>query len=235
MSNFNTKYLLTFIFLLTTYLCKAQHHNMGQADKPSVHGMLIFGKEKCYASHLPLFHAPHNYQIILELELDKTGKAQFIKDQKIHPEFTTYTIEPEKFILPEMIKTPRPFKVNIYRGHFERGGTLIAKQITVTIKQVVYFKKFDPAEAKESDAKFIVFGNSKEQFAAHHITNHPDFEQIIQVNASLADMDKQFEIVLFTSKANSPVGVSSNIIETSGKGKFTLLKQVYLEFDDLEN
>lgn len=229
------KYSFTFVFLLTTYICWAQHHNMGDDDKPSVHGMLVFGKERIYASHLPLFHPPHNYQIILELELDKTAKAQFVKDQQQHPEFAAYTIEPDKFVLPEMIANPKPFKVNIYRGHFERGGTLIAKQITVTIKQVVYFKKFDPSEVKASDTRFIVFGNSKEQFAAHHITNHPDFEQIIQVNTSLAGIDKQFEIILFNTKANSPVGVSSNIIETSSKRKLTLLKQVYLEFDDLVN
>jgi hypothetical protein len=230
------KKLLIFIFLASTFATsKAQHHNMGDADKPSIHGMLIFGQEKIYASHLPLFHTPHDYQIILELELDKTAKAQFVKDQQQHPEFTTYTIEPEKFVLPEMLKTPKPFKVNIYRGHFERGGTLISKQISVTIKQVIYFKKFDPSEAKANDTKFIIFGNSREQFAAHHITNHPDFEQIVQVNTSLTAMDKQFELILFNTKANSPVGVSGNVIETSAKRKLTLLKQVYLEFDDLQN
>jgi hypothetical protein len=228
------KYLFIFSFLLTSYICEAQHHNMGEADKPSVHGMLIFGNEKIYASHLPLFHTPHDYQIILELELEKTTKDQFVKDQQLHPEFTTYSIEPEKFILPEMIKNPKPFKVNIYRGHFERGGVLVIKQITATIKQVIYFRKFDPLEIKASDTRFIVFGNSNEQFAAHHISNHPDFEQIIQVRTSLLRTDKPFELILFNLTVNSPVGVSGNVIETSGKGKFTLLKQIYLEFDDLK-
>jgi hypothetical protein len=229
------KQILVLAFLVTVFFTiRAQHQNMGDADKPSVHGMLIFGKEKIYASHLPLFHTPHNYQIILELELDKTIKAKFVKDQQLHPEFTTYTIEPEKFILPEMIKNPKPFKVNIYRGHFERGGTLAIKQITANIKQVIYFKKFEPSEAKASDTKFIVFGNRKEQFVAHFITNHPDFEQIIQVNTSVNAIKKQFEIALFNAKANSPVGVSSNIIETESHRKLTLLKQIYLEFDDLK-
>jgi hypothetical protein len=230
------KKLLILIFSVIAFcISKAQHHNMGDTDNPSVHGMLIFGKEKIYASHLPLFHTPHNYQIILELELDKKTKAQFVRDQQLHPEFTTYTIEPEKFILPEMIKTPGPFKVNIYRGHFERGGSLFIKQITASIKEVIYFKKFEPSEAKANDTKFILFGNSREQFAAHFITNHPDFEQIIQVNTSLSAVDKKFEIITFTTKTNTPMGVSSNIVETNSQRKLTLLKQIYLEFDDLKD
>src|SRR4030095_17245252 len=74
----------------------AQHgHSGASTDRPSVHGMLIFGTEKIYASHLPLFHAPHNYQIILELELDSSSKHKFIEDQRAHPEQATYSIEPE--------------------------------------------------------------------------------------------------------------------------------------------
>lgn len=200
--------------------------------------MLIFGTEKIYASHLPLFHSPHNYQIILELQLDDAAKQQFISDQQQHPEAATYTIEPEKFILPQMIATPKPYTANIYRGHFERGGIKIMENITVQIKQVVYFKKFNVDESKEAAADFILFGNSKEQFAVHHISNKPDFEQIIQVTANnpLSSADK-FIIITINPAANTPIGVSGNTIEATNNNtaiQLTLLKQLYLEFDDLK-
>ena len=58
------------LFSATFKLTAQQGHHISATDKTSVHGMLIFGKEKIYASHLPLFHPPHDYQIILELELN---------------------------------------------------------------------------------------------------------------------------------------------------------------------
>ncbi len=104
------KSVLFFIAIVFTVKLIAQHgHNDMLPDKPSTHGMLIFGKEQIYASHLPLFHTPHNYQIIIELQLDNLSKEKFLKDQLQHPEFTTYTIEPERFVLPEMIKNPQAF------------------------------------------------------------------------------------------------------------------------------
>jgi hypothetical protein len=36
-------------------------------DQPAVHGMLLVGEETLYLSHLPMFHSPHNYQVILEV------------------------------------------------------------------------------------------------------------------------------------------------------------------------
>jgi len=213
----------------------AQHgHSDMSADKPSVHGMLIFGTDKIYASHLPLFHAPHNYQIILELELDKTAKEKFITDQLQHPEFTTYTIEPELFILPDKIKGKGSFKANLYRGHFERGGTKIADSIEINITTVIYFKKFNETEARLTNSAYLLFGNSKEQFAVHQISNKPDFEQIIQVKTELGKNNCDTVII---SASNDPVGISGNMVSiktNSREGKLILQKQLYLEFDDLK-
>jgi hypothetical protein len=223
------------ILLLAAIKSQAQHgHNGMSADKPSVHGMLIFGTQKIYASHLPLFHAPHNYQIILELQLDSKAKKLFITDQQQHPEFTTYTIEPETFILPDMIAAKGTFTTSLYRGHFERGGVKIAANISTRIASVLYFKKFDAAGAKNTQAVFLLFGNDKEQFAIHQISNMPDFEQLVQVKA--AAITDTCATVVFPG-TNNPAGVSGNTVQALVNGKatpITLLKQLYLEFDDLK-
>lgn len=221
------------LWLITSTVI-AQHGHYGMTpDKPSTHGMLIFGNEKIYASHLPLFHSPHDYQIILELELIAADKKKFIADQQLHPEFTTYSIEPEKFVLPDMIASPKPFKVNVYRGHFERGSTALLEQVTVTIRQVIYFKKLNLADVKDTSTKFILFGNSKEQYAAHRLSNKPDFEQIMQVSSNIIDANK-YELINFISDVNAPVGVSGNSIISADNKKIFLLKQLYLEFNDLK-
>ena len=37
--------------------------------------MLVFGTEKVYFSHLPMFHAPHDYQAVIEVELPEATKT----------------------------------------------------------------------------------------------------------------------------------------------------------------
>lgn len=222
-----------------TFVNAQEHHEVQSQDKPSTHGMLIFGTEKTYASHLPMFHSPHNYQIILELELDAATKKLFIVDQEKNPEYATYTIEPEKFVLPEMIQNPKSFKANLYRGHFERGGIKIAADIHVIIKKIIYYTKFKTDEARSVKTNFIVFGNSKEQFIAHQITNKPDFDQIIKIKTTtnFTFENKNYELVTLNKTENSTIGVSSNEIEAdynSNPTNLTLLKQLYLEFDDLK-
>jgi len=50
---------------------------------------------------------------------------------------------------------------------------VIAENVSVKIKRLIYFEKFDRDKSKSPNADFILFGNSKEQFAAHYITNKP--------------------------------------------------------------
>jgi hypothetical protein len=231
------KNIISLLLFVITFQINAQHENHKMsADKPSTHGMLLFGTEKIYASHLPMFHSPHNYQIILELELSKQDKQKYVSDKNKNTNYTTYTIEPEKFVLPDMIDNPKPFKVNLYRGHFERGGVEILKNITVKIMNVVYFKKFNTEESKSKTSDFILFGNDKEQFLAHEITNKPDFEQIIEIKTNLVNSIKneKYGIVTLNSSENNPIEINSNEVLVNQK-PIILLKQLYLEFDDLKN
>lgn len=227
-------------FALWRTLChaplQAQHHPVGTTDRPSTHGMLIMGSRTIYASHLPMFHAPHDYQIILELSFDRAATERYLTDRRSHPDYTVYTIEPETLVLPAMINQPRPFKAALYRGHFERGGTKIASDMTVKINRVVYFAKFPLADT--SQANTIVFGNQHEQFAAHRIRMAPDFDQIVQVSLpkDIVAQRSASLVGMLPALPHTPIGVSSNTTTLSLRTRqypITLLKQLYLEFDDL--
>src|SRR5262245_41628455 len=41
------------------------HHH----DPAAVHGMAMIGESRVFLSHLPMFHRPHDYQVLLEVEL----------------------------------------------------------------------------------------------------------------------------------------------------------------------
>lgn len=226
----------TFLILLFFGFTHAQHH-AAQQDKPATHGMLLMGTTVIYASHLPMFHSPHDYQIIVALELDAKTKQLFIEDQVQHPHYSCYTLEPEKFVLPEMMAQPRPFKANLYRGHFERGGTKIATDVVVSIQKVLYSSKFAPKATPTENGDFILFGNEKEQFLAHKITKSPAFDQVIQVTTSLPWKNNSHYVVSGFSNEKKPLGVSSNTIEAKmdqNTISLVLLRQLYLEFEDLK-
>ena len=44
-----------------------------QSDHAAVHGMLMVGEDRSLMSHLPMFHSPHDYQLLLEVNLSAPG------------------------------------------------------------------------------------------------------------------------------------------------------------------
>ena len=48
------------------------HHGEGDhGDTTGIHGMLLFGEDILYLSHLPMFASPHNFQVLLEVRFDE--------------------------------------------------------------------------------------------------------------------------------------------------------------------
>jgi hypothetical protein len=242
---------LSFLLILVTSTF-AQHDHMASAtnsntsksginsaDKPAFHGMLIIGKDVVYASHLPMFRiqtwgeVPHDYQVILKLKLDEASDKLFKKDQAEHPKTVLYTINPEAFILPDMIAKPRPFKAELYRNHFERKDSVRIATINITIEKVVLFKKFDPKAIQLKEAKYLVFGSGKERFMAHVISQRPDFDQVIQVQTDLAEGTE----VSANQVQNKPLQATGKPIKVKVGQKeatMTSLKQLYLEINELK-
>lgn len=142
-----------------------------QADVPSVHGMLMFGDKKLYASHLPMFHAPHDYQLILEISVNSS----------VPNSAAQYTLEPQIMDLSKVISGEiTSFQAHLYEGHFEKGGINLGS-IQVNVEKIIYSKKLD-ANEKSSRAKYILFGGEGEYFAAHVIQGQPSFDQIVEIS-----------------------------------------------------
>jgi hypothetical protein len=227
-------FLWSFLCLFSTAFAQPHEHTTTPSnirDKGASHGMLLMGTDVFYVSHLGMFGGPHNYQGIFRVKLDAASAKLFQKDQANHPEYTTYTISPlDTFNLPEMVAKPRLFKAALFRGHFERGGEMIAQSIEITIEKVVLFKKFDLTGTRDAVSKYMVFGSGKERFVAHLISHKPDFDQIIQIKTALAEGTQ----VTLNDASNTVVGVSGNSIFKDKKLLLTLFKQLYLEFADFE-
>lgn len=156
------------------------------ADAPNTHGMLVVGTDVIYLSHLPMFHSPHNYQLIFEAGLSDAVLAAYRADAARHPD-GVYTLAPSaQWVLPATIQPGARFRADLVRGHFERGGTIILPDIEVRVADIVQFRRFEPGKAP-APAQWIGFGRGSEHFLAHRLEGAPDMDQVVQVSQPQAE------------------------------------------------
>ena len=171
-----------------------QESEDSQSPTFSMHGQLIIGEETVYLSHLPMFmydpmDHPHNFQVILEVTLSNHGsdpQAIYVKDRQNNKDKKIYTVAPQTFDILDLASAApgkaqlQTFSGTIFRGHFEHKGTPIV-DATITVKNVVHFRAFDPEAKKLPELKYLLFGKGDELFIAHYITRPPDFDHVLSV------------------------------------------------------
>ena len=157
---------------------------MVRADIPAVHGMLLFGKNATYASHLPMFHSPHDYQLIMKLSLEDLPRSQTLSHYETWKEKgqTLFTLVPEIVDLTQIINGGKTtLNASIYKGHFENGGENLGP-VKIHIQKLIYSSKLDGTQVPENLENYFVFGEAGEYFAAHLIQSKPSFDAIINVS-----------------------------------------------------
>ncbi|MFI0809522.1 hypothetical protein [Streptomyces echinatus] len=178
------------------------HGNVHQHDRPGpgdptgttgVHGMLVFGREVVYFSHLPMFGAPHNYQILLEVGLNDDVRKALHSHRHVFPDEPYDTFEPVPFPMAEVDPAgdgPRRTTMtgNVFCGHFERrarGTRPLASNIEVRIERVARFTELDVNARATDDGtlRYLCFGHGDQLFLAHSIRGWPSFDQILEVRA----------------------------------------------------
>jgi hypothetical protein len=186
--------LISIILLLLLGLSIAIFPASSQTPQ-CIHGMRIIGEKTIYLTHMPLFNSQcHSYQVILEATFTGDGNPQdkYLTDQAQNLIQNEYTLEPtEQFWLPGLESGRiKSFKANIHRGQYERNSTpqLLAKNVTVEVKRIVHFRKFEPKVNASKLTQYLLFGNVSEQYLAHLITSPPDLDQILSVDKPLTSL-----------------------------------------------
>jgi hypothetical protein len=221
------KHIFILIFFVLSFTQTAQ------ADPPAVHGMLVLGEKHVYLSHLPMFHSPHDYQVIFAVSLSGAALQTYRSAKRSAPQGTLFTIVPEPFALDQMIQSPRPFQAMIYQGHFERGGTPITGWVPVSIDRVLFAKHLSPSEIRPSSATYILFGADSEYFLAHLITGGPNFDQIIAAFLSQPPQLGTSTSVVFPGVSDlSPPSVGT--LGATRSDLFSGLSEIYRESGDLD-
>lgn len=179
------------------------------------HNMVAFGREALFLSHLPMFMAPHDAQLVLQAALEgPTGSLQemWSRERESHPEQRLYTMFPEKFALSSLYSPDPPtrnsFVGTFFRGHLERGAPAIPEltDVNVQISKVIYARRLGRS-GRPDELSYFLFGHENEMFLAHQISEPPDFDQVLSVRLEgmkpdEEEMQRGVEVVLL-DRANS--------------------------------
>lgn len=146
------------ITLLTTCL-----FSLNSFAIDATHGMVLFGKEKLYASHLPMFHAPHDKQVVFTFVVD-----QSIKDQIALSQDTEYlTFVPAPFDLNKFVAAPFDLVGDIYLGHFEKDGVLLLSGVTLKNPKIEFLKENLQLSKRQTVQSFKIFGTENDTYALY--------------------------------------------------------------------
>ncbi len=159
-------------------------------DRPitavGVHGMTVFGgREALYAGHLPIFHPPHDTQLIVRFHLaDAAQDAALRSELALRPRL--WTLEPKLFDLlrlaPGHADPLRRFEASVFEGHFERGGIKRLAGQTIVIDEVLTFRRLDPSLRAGRIGDYHLIGRGREWFAFKQIDRRPDFDHLLALN-----------------------------------------------------
>lgn len=177
------KLLVRVLVLVVGSVARAQTPEAPTSPAPAaqgrmgVHGLVLFGEGKrLYATHIPMFHRPHDVQLVLAVSLS-------------HPELAagrgfsdgTYTLEPERFDLDALSEGRlKQFKAVLYQGNFEGGGTALHREVSVRVEAVEQVRQLGAA-AEVREASYWLVGEGKEAYLVHAISRAPDFDQVVKV------------------------------------------------------
>ncbi|KXJ55745.1 MAG: hypothetical protein AXW17_04150 [Colwellia sp. Phe_37] len=144
-----------------------------------VHGMALFTQgSSIYASHMPLYHKPHDVQLLYKLDNKNLALLQTIRDGDL------ITIKPQPFNLQRLMRGEKMvLNVDLYSGHFERDGMLVYENIPMTFDKKLYVRSLDDIEPSSNKQAYdVVSLRQNYKLYIHRISQAPSYDHIIGID-----------------------------------------------------
>jgi hypothetical protein len=239
--------LLVFFFSVSCSTVMAQTQSSAleapvQSDKPlgyGQHGMAVFGNSAgLFASHLPMFHAPHDTQVIFRFHLRDTAVDSALR-KALTEKPALWTLDPELFDLhrlaPGHPSPLRHFTARFVEGHFERGGSERFLAQDVEIEEVLVFRPLNAirTEGVASAGRYFVIGAPQGHFLVKEIDRRPDFDAIIALRGS-KPAPSMWPEVIFIATPEMAVPTRAAMNRALKKHGFSAGRVLYFETEDLK-
>ena len=155
-------------------------------DTTAVHGMVLFGDGPLYASHLGLYHHPHDRQIVMPVHFSNPAQAGAFTQWR--EQFDgLITRAPKPFPLanlnPGTGHFPFTIEVDVYAGHFERGGEKQFSAFTLLLDSPLIYRALVAEGEYAKQARFWLLSGTTSDFAVYQIGPRPDQDWILETES----------------------------------------------------
>ncbi len=230
---------------------KAPHHGS--------HGMLMFGgSDGLFASHLPMYHPPHNAQVVFRFHFSDEKIDTLVKsslEQAADKADQVWTILPEPFDLMRLDSTHQSalkyLTVSVTEGHFERGGNLRFTNAAVVIEEILTFRRLDTKtyipsrKAQWSYCAVSSSLNSANQFLVKRLGHRPEADHIVRLSGFERLSRGCFDVDSHGDAASTLFASDTQLLEALSRGNLPVkpiagvltplrVKTLYLEIDELK-
>ncbi|MFO0680318.1 MAG: hypothetical protein U0169_27590, partial [Polyangiaceae bacterium] len=182
----------------------ATNESAATTSRTGVHGMVMFGHDTVYLSHIPMFTRPHDLQLVVEATVETS-------DPRLPTRFggALHTFRPRAFSL-DALKEGSLTRIvgTVFRGNFEDGGRPILSDVVVRVTRVVLARELrggipapvdagSPMDAAmdASDVvvaapnhEWLVLGDKSHASLVHLVGAAPSFDQIAAVSVDAAGL-----------------------------------------------
>src|ERR1041384_5614991 len=156
------------------------------------HGFSLLGKRSLVLSHIPMFMAPHQAQVFLEVTLsaaDGSDPAKTYLDDQKQTNAKAYVLVSDPLVLPNLApdaETPlRTFTGKLYRGAWPfddlAKAPVVIPALTVNVTRAIFYRSFVNAAALK-ELTYYCFQTPETTYLAHVITRPPDFVQLLSAH-----------------------------------------------------
>jgi hypothetical protein len=127
------------------------------------------------------------YQITLEIMIPADARALYLDDRKAHPDqfYVLGNLQTDLFTIPDvMLGKLKTFQADIFRGMPQDPNVdkPLIHNVQTTISWIVYARHFDYSIPYPEEMTYIIFGNEKEAFIDHYLTEEEDFLNILSLS-----------------------------------------------------
>jgi hypothetical protein len=145
-------------------------------DHVGKHGMVLFGREKLHLSHIPMFDAPHDLQLVVEANVlsGVPNDARVFSDK-------LYTVAPKaKFSLTDLARGAlTEMTGTIFDGNFEDGGKPLYPDVHFSVTRVEYRRPLVKTTARSASLDYLLVGTDSDPYLVHIIDTPTSFDQVV--------------------------------------------------------
>lgn len=149
-----------------------------------VHGMLVFGTN--LMSHIPMFHVPHDYTIIMDVQLKHPDLPE---GQNYGGQLHTFV--PEKFSLGDLLNGRlTSFQGSLFEGNFEdsQHSKQLLEGVTAEVRQILRAEHLDEHSKGPAELEYVVYGTPQDAYLTHPIHGDADFDQLLGVRVEAGSL-----------------------------------------------